>query len=143
MLLAAENDLQAHARLLVLPHLTVDQDELNTAQQLSGLIRLDDEIISAALQTANDIMRIRQGGYQHHRDFGQPGVPFDAPAQLVAVHFGHDHITDDERRSGSLRCFQGHAPVCRGGHGVAVLFQDVLQPLGLSCTVLGNQDFHR
>ena len=57
MFLAVEHDLQAHARLLAAAHFAVDQHELDAAQQLIGLIRLQNEIVRAALQPTNHILR--------------------------------------------------------------------------------------
>jgi len=62
-------------------------------------------------------------------------IRLDSAAQLIAVHLRHDHVADDER--GLLRCAASSASRrSRGGDSVAVLFEDVLQSLRLSCAVL-------
>src|SRR6202035_214881 len=63
--------------------------------------------------------------------------------QLVAGHFRHDHVADDKCRFAALCGFQRKPPIHRGRNLVALLLEDVPQPLGLGCAVLGNQDMQR
>ncbi len=119
------------------------EDELYAVHELVGVVGLEDEVVGPALQPADDIVRIGQRGDEHHRHVAQAGIGLDAAAQLVAVHLRHDHVADDERRFGSLRCFESE-PSVRGDRDlVALPLQDVLQPLRLGRAVLGDQYVQR
>jgi len=143
VLLPAEHDFQSHARLFVLAHLTVDEDECYTVQQLARVVGFEDKIVRPALQPADDVMGIGESGDQNHRNITQACIRFDLSAQFVAVHFRHEHIADDERRPVKPCSLQGEFSVRRCGDPVTLLFEDVLQPLRLSCAVLGNDDVLR
>ena len=106
------------------------------------VIRLEDEVIGPALQSADHVLGIGHRGDEDDRDVAKVGVRLDAAGKFVAVHFRHDHVADDECRLELWRHFQRQAAVGGNADFVPLLFENVLQPLGLGGAVFRDQDFH-
>src|SRR5439155_18299125 len=68
---------------------------------------------------------------------------FHTAAQFIAVHFGHDHVADDECGLAVTRRYKCLAAVGGDGYEVVLSFEDVLESLGLRGAVFHDQDFHR
>src|SRR5712692_9689978 len=78
----------------------------------------------------------------HHRDFLERLSGLDRAAKRVSVHLRHHDIGNDERRFVFAQHLQGFPAVGRNGDQVMLLFQQKLKLLGLSGTVLDDEDFH-
>ena len=142
MLLAIEEHLHADRRMIGFADLGIDQHELNPRKKMPFVVWLDDEIVGPALQSMNHILWVSQRRQQNHRHVFQVRIGLDLPAKLVAVHFRHQYIADQERRLVCSRRIDRLPPVDRDGRAVAMTLQRMLQQLGLGWAVLGNQDIH-
>src|SRR5450830_16928 len=140
MLVAAEINFHPRLHFLVLAQFQVHQQVADARQQIALVIRFADEIVRAALQPANHVLRIRERGHQDDRYILQLFIGFDRLAQFVAIHLRHHDVTDDQCGLLSLRGCQCQLAVSRDGHLVAVLFEQETELFGLGAAVLGDEN---
>ena len=104
------------------------------------VIWLEDEVVRAALQSPNHIAGIREGRDKNDRHVTEARVALQPPAELVAVHFGHHHVTDDQGGPALLGGVEGQTTVGGVPDFVALLFEDALQLQGLRGAVFDDQN---
>jgi len=139
--LAAEVDLQRHLHFVVLAQFEIHQQVLDPRQQVTLLVWLADEVVGAAFQATDDVLRVGQGGHQDDRDVLQVRVGLDGLAQAVAVQHRHHHVADDQGRLVLPDRRQGLLAIGCGHDRVAVLLEQVTQLLRLGRAVFGDDDF--
>ena len=134
-----DNVHRGSARLRV-AHLAIEEHELHAVHQVMLVIRLEDEVVRATLQSPNHIARIGEGGDEDDRHVVEADVGLEATAQLVPVHLWHDHVADHQVRLVPLCGVERQMPVGGVRDLVALLLEDVLELLRLRGTVFHDQN---
>ncbi|MDT4821239.1 hypothetical protein FQZ97_544090 [compost metagenome] len=141
MPLALQHHLHAHLHPLVGAQFQVHQEVADARHQVLLVERLDDEVVGARSQPMHHVTGIGQRGDQDHRDTLGLGRALDLPAQLVAVHFRHHDIADDDGRPPLGDHPQRLDAIAGDTHPAADRFEHVLQLGSLGRAVLHHQDF--
>src|SRR3990172_2656293 len=65
---------------------------------MRSVVRLSDHVVRPALKSANDVIDTGEIGDQEDRDVFQRCVRLQSGAERVAVHLGHQGVTDNDVR---------------------------------------------
>ena len=139
---SSKKDFHAHLRALGLAQAPVGQSRSHLGEEVVLVVGLEDEAVGTGLQPSHHISGIDQGGQEDHRKACEFFCLLDLAAELVAIHLGHDDIADNQGGQALADGGEGFPAIARGGKAIAMLFEDVLQLLGLRGAVLDNEDFH-
>ncbi|HEU5124407.1 MAG TPA: hypothetical protein VFW05_10120 [Verrucomicrobiae bacterium] len=139
-LLAREKNFDAHSSAFSFAQMTIGQQETDACQQVFILIGFEDQVVSAAFQTPHDIGRVIQRSQKNDWYRFELWVLFDLATKLIAVHFRHDNVADDQRGRMGADGGQRLVAVASGGNAIALLLDDVAKPRGLSRAVLDNEN---
>jgi hypothetical protein len=132
-----EEQLQTHARAGLQPHLAGVEDAAQPRDELVHVVGLAEEVVGAGGQSVDDVERVRQRGQQDDRKVGI-GV-LDLPAQLVAVHAGHDDVRQHQVHRTVGKPLQGPPPVLGLNDVKPCAVQAGTQALGLRAAVLDHE----
>src|SRR5688572_24749373 len=135
-----EIDLHADAQVVRSAHFAIDDHVAHSAQEVPLVVRLEDEVVRAGFQTSNDVQGIGHGRDQDDRQVPQAQVVFDRAGELIAVHFRHDHIADDQCGPELTDHVQGNAAVGGDDYLISLPLEYVPKVLGLGGTVLSHQN---
>src|SRR6185369_7202844 len=138
--LTAERDLQSGKVLVLLVMLPVRQYIHYAGEEVFLAVGFGKEVVSAAFQSADNILRVVQRGQEDHRHVAGIVPSLDVASELVAVHLRHDDIADNQSRFLLLDLCKGRAPVAGDRNAVMVLFQNITQLLCLREAILYNQN---
>ena len=140
VLLVAQVQGDADFHILVLAQLLVHQHVADAVEQVVFRIRLADEIVGAAFDAADDVLRVVERGDEDHGNIAQGRIGLDGAAQVVAIHFRHDDIGQHQVRLALADGGQGQLAIRRHARVIVQRLDQAAQSLRLGRAVLDDQD---
>ena len=140
VLLVAQVQGDADFHILVLAQLLVHQHVADAVEQVVFRVRLADEIVGAAFDAADDVLRVVERGDEDHGNVAQGRIGLDGAAQVVAIHFRHDDIGQYQVRLALADGGQGQLAIRRHARVVVQRLDQAAQSLRLGRAVLDDQD---
>jgi hypothetical protein len=108
--------------------------------QLFAIDRLVEEVVGAALQRVDLVVRAGERGQHEDGDRAAAGRSFDDGARFVAVHHRHHHVEDDDRRVVLRVELYGFAAVARDDDVVTPTPEVLLEQLQVLIVVVDSEN---
>jgi len=117
-----------------------DQEFINAFDQVFLIDRFEEKIVRATFKSLDDLGGFGKGGGQNDRNIPGGSFLFDLFAELIASHFRHHDIRDDQMRPFLLDGFHSLDPIAGDRHVIAELIEEETDSFSLNRAVLNNQN---